>query len=424
VCGIFEMGLDFVATTSHGITPIRSLELHHIFLGEALRRKGIGRFVLNFAKQYAMRLNHEFGMMLATVELNTREENDSMNYTAEKCGFVLKWNKANPHFQNQWILHLPTNKLEAQRNEQATGFWQHILVPPAVANCKKIMFACVYGFKQALYTARTCLQIPGCASWANKEEALDFYKVYSELDRHNPGPLHAVWLEQQALFVESLSQEELITLYTYDNDGDKMLQSFLHTLDNELPYAMAKQFYHTIHGVSFVLFQAQIRKIYPSECANLNTRTLAQIVCRWNRPEWKPVLEEYMLDLEVIYNKVPILNQKLLTYCVQPVCNMNNLEAPECMPAFSIDASIAANSWHTPGRMRKEESSFFVITWQAGSRLMFTPGLDTTKLAMTMQVRSFRPLFATENTVPQYFDTHLQSYATKIHNTPNPAHAV
>ena len=419
VCGIFEMGLNYAATASRGITPIRSLELHHIFLGEALRRKGIGRFVLNFAKQYAMLLNREFAMMLSTVELITREENDSMNSTAGKCGFVLRWNKTNPHFQNHWILHLPANALEAQLSEQATAFWQHIRIPPAVTSRTEIMFAYVYGFEQSLCTARTSVQIPGCASWAHTDEALDFYRVYAEFERQTPQNVDGAWLEQQALFVQALSHEELMTLYTYDYGGDKMLQCFLHTTDNELPYAMGKQFYHTVHGISFVLFQAQIRKIYPSQCAHLSTRTLAKTVCTWNRPEWTPVLEEYLSDLEALFGKAPVLTRKLSTYGVRPACNMNNLETPEPVPAFSIDASIAAKSWHTLGRMRKKESSIFAIAWQPGSRLIFTPGLDLNKLAMTMQVRAFRPLFAQTSTVPQYFNTRLQSYTTDPRGTPN-----
>lgn len=388
--GIFNTTLTDSDTESDKYQLQTTLYLGHVYLHGCIRGLRVGSFILEFCKNYAYLLNDAFSIKLDTVLLVTSASNNAMNSTAQNCGFELSWNDGSLKWANVWKFHLARSSAEAQSTYEIQHFGTLHRMPQVLPGSCFVEFAYWYKYKDIFYSARTSVPMPICQTWHESQGGSA--EMYAFFERANQNSVSQDWLQEQAAFMESLCDNERMTLYTNQMGGHTIIREFLkhHIIETGVDTYM----YERRNNLVFFLFEPQICRIYGTRFDTSDPQKCAKFLDCLTATQWTKVFWEFIVDLQAIFAKAPVLKRALATYCVSKVDNMSIDNYKYCVESFSIDASVAPRlCMMFTQKNPRIIPRIFQITWQPGSRLIFSAGIEGENF-LSLQVLAFSPVFS------------------------------
>ena len=413
--GRYTIELNKVHTQSRGVQICSYVGINHVYVDPAVRGAGVCGFMMRFSIEFTRLLKTTYGTLIDSILLNVEPSNVPMNKAAAACGFQLHWNPDDDPYSNMWTFSLRTSDIEAQQSNKKIRFMQHLNLPINVKTVRTFNFAFVYAYENRLKTAMHRIQIPTCTWYVQCDYASSAYQIYDYLESHNEHPPQQQWLDAQAAFFSSLSDDDHLTLLTYSYRGDQMVNRYI--LDNARVHGPGSKnpvdrsagwYLNSIDDFDFLLFQPQLRKVYGCEFhvkTPADMSRIAEILRTWEIAQWKPVLDMYIADMRDLIARAPALQQPMTTYRGEQRSHIfGNLDSSgkpvKRMMSFSLDASVAAffarkyKHMHADGPFDEQPGAIYKIIWRKGSKLIFTVGSNTTTDIIEMEVRAMEPRFS------------------------------
>ena len=398
--------------------------IRHLYVDAPYRERGIGHAVLSYAVKFARRLNEEFGTRTDRLVLKTNTRDAAMNRLVRSSGFVCQWDRNANAFGYTWTYSLRQTLAQACQVNKDNRFLQHLRIPTYVRTRRDMRFAFVYNFQNELHTARHSIEIP-CPTWDCSDDInVAIYKIYDFIESANQHPAHGSWLEEQASFYQSLSNDEHLSILTYAYHGDEIINEYLQygTINRGKQKRAPSWYCHAIDSYHYVLFQPQMHRLYPDlfipddckrigghlphgkcSCSNFpNMKNITAAMSKWKSEKWRPLIELYMEDMRVLYAKAPRLRFPMTTYRGEKqeykFPHLRQSSARDCkrIISTSLDASVAAFFSHAhknDEEMYLPPGTIYKITWPVGAQLIVTLGSNPNCDMMESEVRAFQPLF-------------------------------